>query len=178
MAVLLRCPLKIVFVIDQQIPIKFSQDQTSFFSTDGKAILSLIREKKEASSLLIMGTGGVALSVAREAALLGIKVVLVSRSSKKKTPFKTISYDDMDKVFFDVLVNATPCGMHQFPVVPNFPKPLSSEVLVVDAVYNKKETLFISKAKNSNCDIITGKEVFTRQGALQFSCLIGVDYLK
>lgn len=124
-----------------------------------------------------MGTGGVALSVAREAELLGIKVVLVSRSPKNKTPFKTISYNDMDKDFFDVLVNATPCGMDLFPTAPNSPKTLSSEVLVVDVVYNKKETLFISKAKNSNCDIITGKEVFTRQGALQFSYLIGVDYL-
>lgn len=154
--------------------IKFNDKSTSFFSTDGKAVFSLIQEKKSAKSLLIIGTGATAQSISIEAQAHGVRVMHLSRSKNRDS--RVIRSDQVDLSKFDAIINATPCGMEGYPIQPDLPLTFSKDVLMVDVVYQKKETAFISNAKKMGCDTICGKEMFIRQGALQFSYLFDMDW--
>jgi 3-dehydroquinate dehydratase/shikimate dehydrogenase len=74
----------------------------------------------------------------------------------------------------DLIVNATPIGMH--PNVDETPfdrSHLRRGVMVIDTVYNPEQTLLIKHAREQNCRVITGVEIFIRQAALQFEHFTG-----
>ena len=76
----------------------------------------------------------------------------------------------------DVLVNCTPVGMH--PNVDESPYDkhhLRPSMLVFDAVYNPENTLLIKEARNRNCTVVTGVDMFVRQACLQFKLFAGQD---
>ena len=73
-----------------------------------------------------------------------------------------------------MLVNCTPVGMH--PNVDDSPYDkhyLRPSMIVFDAVYNPENTLLIKEARNRNCTVVTGVEMFVRQACLQFQLFTG-----
>ena len=46
-------------------------------------------------------------------------------------------------------------------------------MVVFDAVYNPENTLLIKEARNRNCTVVTGVEMFVRQACLQFKLFTG-----
>ena len=76
----------------------------------------------------------------------------------------------------DILVNCTPVGMH--PNVDDSPFDkhyLRPSMIVFDAVYNPENTLLIKEARNRNCTVVTGVEMFVRQACFQFQLFTGED---
>ncbi len=76
---------------------------------------------------------------------------------------------------FDVLINATPSGMHRSegspePEQPD--RPLSAR-LVFDMVYRPLETRLLQRARAEGLAVIAGVEMFLHQGARQFALWTG-----
>jgi 3-dehydroquinate dehydratase/shikimate dehydrogenase len=91
----------------------------------------------------------------------------------KDAKAKVLKQKQFAKERFDVLINATPCGME------GNPKPLPIEEdelnagLVFDMVYNPLETPLIKLAKERGIPTISGMEMFVQQGARQFEIWTG-----
>jgi 3-dehydroquinate dehydratase/shikimate dehydrogenase len=87
---------------------------------------------------------------------------------------KTLDWHARHSVFFDILVNCTPVGMHpnvdESPVHVSVMKP---GVTVFDTIYNPETTLMIREAKARGCDTITGVDMFVRQAARQVELFTG-----
>ena len=74
----------------------------------------------------------------------------------------------------DILINASPVGMHpdndKTPVPSSMLRP---DLCVFDAVYNPLETRLIKESKSIGAKTISGVEMFINQGALQFEMWTG-----
>jgi 3-dehydroquinate dehydratase/shikimate dehydrogenase len=127
--------------------------------------------------VLILGAGGVARALAHGMYHKGWKLSISNRStekaeklSKELTGCEWVHWDDRAAHGFDVVVNGTSLGMspniHQSPM--HFDGSHSG-LIVFDTVYTPEMTLFLKEAKESGAMIITGREMFYRQAALQHS---------
>ena len=74
----------------------------------------------------------------------------------------------------DMVVNCTSVGMHphvdDMPVHPSYLRP---GLIVCEMVYTPEQTLLLKEARERNCHVITGVEMFIRQAALQFEHFTG-----
>jgi shikimate dehydrogenase len=114
---------------------------------------------------LILGKGGAAKAVAHVLKELGLAVFFVSRNPKDEDDFL---YQEVNEAMIrscGIIVNTTPLGM--FPDVENAPaipyEFLSDKNLVVDLIYNPKETLFMKKAKSFGANAINGETMLHQQ---------------
>lgn len=114
---------------------------------------------------IILGTGGASKSVQFVLEELGCNVIFISRTPSNSNAF---SYDDMNEVMMKscpVIVNATPIGM--FPNEKervDIPYPyLTERHLVIDLVYNPKETEFLKVAKQYGASAINGLTMLHQQ---------------
>ena len=86
---------------------------------------------------------------------------------------RTITRQQIAANEFDVLINATPCGMHGNA----HPLPLEPEEwrarLVFDLVYNPLDTPLLQSARARGIHTIQGVEMFVHQGARQFELWTG-----
>ncbi len=114
---------------------------------------------------LILGKGGAAKAVAYVLNELGLAVFFVTRNPIEENDF---SYEDINEAMIrscGIIVNTTPLGM--FPDVENAPaipyEFLSDKNLIVDLIYNPKETLFMKKAKSFGAKAINGETMLHQQ---------------
>jgi 3-dehydroquinate dehydratase/shikimate dehydrogenase len=88
----------------------------------------------------------------------------------------TVEWERRHALQVEILINCTPLGMH--PHVDETPynktafKPGS---IVFDTVYNPENTLFIKDARDRDCFVVTGVDMFVRQAALQYKLFTGQD---
>ena len=76
----------------------------------------------------------------------------------------------------DVLVNATPVGMH--PHTGESPvdgRRLARFEWVVETIYNPLETRLLREARAAGCGVVTGLTMFVRQGAEQIRTWTGLE---
>jgi 3-dehydroquinate dehydratase / shikimate dehydrogenase len=151
------------------------------FNTDVAAIVRPLERRLQlkGAKVLVLGAGGAA-----RAAVFGLKdkgaeVFILNRSSEtsqklaRQAKAKTFKRDQLAKTSFDVILNATPVGMHG--VKPNHildPKELNARI-VFDLVYNPIDTPLIRMAREKSIPVITGVEMFVYQGARQFEIWTG-----
>jgi 3-dehydroquinate dehydratase/shikimate dehydrogenase len=75
-----------------------------------------------------------------------------------------------------ILVNCTPVGMHPNVDAAPFEKHhLKPSMIVFDTVYNPETTLLVRQARERQCRVITGVDMFVRQAARQFQLFTGRD---
>lgn len=76
-----------------------------------------------------------------------------------------------------VVVNATPIGMHSLPgtTTPFPPEWLRPEHYVYDVIYNPEATPLLQAARKLGCRTRNGLGMLARQGAKSFSIWTGVD---
>jgi shikimate dehydrogenase len=115
---------------------------------------------------LILGNGGAAAAVRYVLESLGIEVVHVTRNRTNTT--RSIRFEDLTEEavhFYGLIVQATPVGTApRIEEALPFPwKGLGREHLVIDLVYNPKETLFLNRAKNHGATILNGKDMLFNQ---------------
>jgi 3-dehydroquinate dehydratase / shikimate dehydrogenase len=131
---------------------------------------------------LVMGCGGAGMAIAYGLVRGGAHVLLTDITHRKAETmaerFDCVAVDwaDRHKANPDILVNCTPVGMH--PNVDESPYEkhhLRPAMVVFDAVYNPENTLLIKDARNRNCTVVTGIEMFVGQACMQFKLFTGCE---
>ncbi|ADV61233.1 shikimate 5-dehydrogenase [Isosphaera pallida ATCC 43644] len=136
----------------------------------------------EGKQALLVGAGGVARSIAYALTRHGAGVTIVARNDEKSKALaeevgcKFVPWTMRASTLSDILINATPVGMH--PEVNETPLPPAAfreNILVFDTVYHPENTLFLKLGREHNCKIATGVEMFVRQAARQARFFAGVE---
>lgn len=157
-----------------------SQDGKLYgFNTDVAGVVRPIEQRihPKGAKILVLGAGGAA-----RAAVFGLKERGAEVSILNRTPAtaqklarqaqaKTIRRDDLKKLSFDVIINATPVGMSSSGSLLN-EKELNAR-LIMDMVYNPVETKLLRMAREKGIAVISGVEMFVQQGARQFEIWTG-----
>ena len=130
--------------------------------------------------MLIMGSGGVARAIAYGLVRRGAEVTVsgrnINRSEQMAQELKCKSVDWIAKqgIKADVIINGTPVGMHpevnESPLEKNH---IKGNCVIFDTVYNPEQTLLIKYARELECKVITGTEMFVRQATMQFKLFTG-----
>ena len=114
---------------------------------------------------LIIGNGGASKAVEYVFKSLGIDVIFISRNPEKENQF---GYDEINEHMLracKVIVNCTPVGTYpNIEACIPFPfEYLTQDHLVVDLIYNPKETLFLKKSKEFGATILNGESMLHQQ---------------
>jgi 3-dehydroquinate dehydratase / shikimate dehydrogenase len=139
-------------------------------NTDGKGALDAIEKKTSIKNkkLVIIGAGGAARAIAFEAKSRGAILFILNRSLEnlkklsQELGCKFGSLNDLP-TDCDILINCIP-EIREIDL-SNI-KPFT---LVMDIVYNPRETLFLQRAKKQGATVIYGEEMFWNQAAAQTS---------
>jgi 3-dehydroquinate dehydratase/shikimate dehydrogenase len=130
----------------------------------------------------IMGAGGAARAIGFGVMRMGGEISITARDYRKSEELaddlgcQSIDWPTRQNHECDVLINCTPVGMH-----PNLDESpfeadwLSKKMLVFDSVYNPEQTLLIKFARDAECEIITGVDMFVLQAAQQFKLFTGKE---
>lgn len=145
------------------------------YNTDGEgARLSLESEEISfgASRVLVCGTGATAHAIARAAKFAGASDVhMLSRTTCAEG---IVRYDEARDLFAaaDIVINATPVGMHEDDALPFHADWLKPQHVVLDAVYSHGETPFARAAESVGCRFFDGRGMVMNQAALTLSLVI------
>lgn len=132
-------------------------------------------------AVLILGAGGVARAVAHGLHKEGAQLTITSRTGDRSQALaeevkcKTLDWHARHSIYFDILINCTPVGMH--PNVDESPVHFSilrPGVTIFDTIYTPETTLLIREARSRGADTITGVDMFVRQAARQFELFTGL----
>jgi 3-dehydroquinate dehydratase/shikimate dehydrogenase len=151
------------------------------FNTDVAGIVRPLEKRlnlKDAR-VLVLGAGGAARAAVYGLVEKGSHVAVWSRNETSAKELAasagavTITTRQIAETPFDVLINATPCGMtgnpHPLPIEDNKWKAR----LVFDLVYNPLDTPLLQAARARGVATIQGYEMFVHQGARQFELWTG-----
>lgn len=157
-------------------------------NTDAAGALDAIERvmKVRGKRILIVGAGGAARAIAYESVRRGASVLIANRTAlrarKLVRELHTHALDsnvryaavgDLTGNEFEILVNATSVGMIPHVHLSPVPKVLLTEKVVFDAVYNPPVTQLLKDAVRAGAQIISGKEMYLNQAALQFELYTG-----
>ncbi|MCL2084433.1 MAG: shikimate dehydrogenase [Oscillospiraceae bacterium] len=155
-------------------------DRLRGLNTDGDGfVLSLGGVKP--SSALILGAGGASKSVALALARVGVKVTIAARRADglELAGIEYISWDELPAAARgrDLLVNATPLGMHgvgsDFEDL-SFLDGLEGGATVYDMIYVPKQTSLLREARTKGFAVMNGLPMLVWQAALAFKHFTGV----
>lgn len=128
----------------------------------------------------VLGAGGAAAASVYALLSLGMEVTVLARTVEKAERLASrfgchagplTSFRDLDP---DVVVNATPVGMHPDRSSLLTEKDLKEGMTVFDLVYTPPETPLISLARRAGCRVIPGTEMFIHQAREQFMHVTGI----
>ncbi len=165
------------------------------YNTDYRAAMDCIEEmfnidkKRERPmqglSALVLGAGGVSRAIAWGLRQRHADVVISSRTFERaqilaaEIGCRAIEWERRHETKMNLLVNGTPIGMHpdvdSSPIKNELLVQLGKFLVVFDSVYNPENTLLIKHAKNAECRVITGIDMFVRQAAYQYKLFTGRD---
>jgi 3-dehydroquinate dehydratase/shikimate dehydrogenase len=154
--------------------ITLGHDSIQASNTDVSALLTFF---KEASSILILGGGGVARAAIVAAKNCGAKVFIATRRAEQSNSLAKefccqVASEETNNI--DTVINCTPVGMEGgnapngnalLTLAPWFT--LTSSTQVIDTVYKPKTTPLLAMAEAAGCPIIHGEEMFRLQAAAQ-----------
>ena len=132
--------------------------------------------------VLILGAGGVARAIAHALHKEGVPIVLANRTLERAQKLaeevgcKFVDWSARHNVVCDTLINCTSVGMHpnldESPIHHSFLKP---GLMVFDTIYTPETTMLIREARQRECQVLTGVDMFVRQAGLQFKLFTGQD---
>lgn len=158
------------------------------YDTDGVGALKALKENgmtPKGKKLLLLGAGGAGRAIAFQAAQEVEELVILNRTPQKAKKLVEVLRKEFNKRIganafstevmrkelrdADILINATPVGMH-----PNVNQSLvsrsslKSDLWVMDIIYNPLETKLAKDAKAVGAKVISGIEMLVYQGAASF----------
>lgn len=151
------------------------------FNTDVDGVVRPLekRLKLQGARIAVLGAGGAARAAVFGLVAQGAEVFVVNRTHEnavklaRQAKAHAIRHEQFAKSHFDVLINATPCGMagskQPLPIEENE----LNAGLIFDMVYNPFETPLLKLAKERGIPVVTGLEMFVQQGARQFEIWTG-----
>ena len=151
------------------------------FNTDVAGVVRPLqrRMKLKGARVVVLGAGGAARAAVFGLVEQGAEVLVVNRTHEhavtlaRQAKAKSLKHELLAKQRFDVMINATPCGMdgtkQALPIAEN---ELNAS-LVFDMVYSPLETPLLKLAKSRGIPVISGLEMFVQQGARQFEIWTG-----
>lgn len=176
--------------------IKFG-DKLTGYNTDGIGCAQALAEAGvdiKGKRILILGAGGAARSIIFQCALDGAQISISNRKAEKKMaidlskdvtkklkvecPVVDLNNKSVAKALegSDVLIHATPVGMHPDTDASIIPADIIPEnVAVMDIVYNPIETKLLAEAKKNGCTTINGVGMLVHQGAQSERIWLGVE---
>jgi 3-dehydroquinate dehydratase / shikimate dehydrogenase len=161
------------------------------YNTDYRAFMdsldTIFPESDKGASLigktvLVLGAGGISKAIVFGLRRREAEVVIASRTYDRARTLaevfkgRAVQWYERMKVEPDILINATPIGMHpNLDQLPFDPEYLLRGMIVFDTVYDPEQTLLVKEARERACRVITGVDMFVRQAALQFKHFTGED---
>jgi 3-dehydroquinate dehydratase/shikimate dehydrogenase len=151
------------------------------FNTDVAGVVRPLekRLKLEGARIAVLGAGGAARAAVYGLVDQGAEVFVVNRTHEtavalaRQAKARSLKHEQFAKNRFDVLLNATPCGMTgSKPAIPIAENELNAG-LVFEMVYNPMETPLLKLARARGIPVVTGLEMFVQQGARQFEIWTG-----
>jgi 3-dehydroquinate dehydratase / shikimate dehydrogenase len=151
------------------------------FNTDVAGVVRPLerRLKLKGARVVVLGAGGAARAAVFGLVEQGAEVLVVNRTHEhavtlaRQAKAKSLKHELLAKQRFDVMINATPCGMagakQALPIAEN---ELNAS-LVFDMVYNPLDTPLLKLAKSRGIPVVSGLEMFVQQGARQFEIWTG-----
>jgi 3-dehydroquinate dehydratase/shikimate dehydrogenase len=151
------------------------------FNTDVAGVIRPLerRLRLKGARVAVLGAGGAARAAVFGLVDQGAEVLVVNRTHEhavtlaRQAKAKSLKHELLAKQRFDVIINATPCGMagtkQPLPIAEN---ELNAS-LVFDMVYSPLETPLLKLAKSRGIPVISGIEMFVQQGARQFEIWTG-----
>ncbi len=153
------------------------------FNTDCDGAIRALEEKTtlEGKKVILLGSGGAARAIAFGLQGKNADVLILSRNKQHSrvlaaaTGARCGDLSDLNAIkTSDILIHATPVGMH--PDIHQNLVPahlLHKNLTVFDIVYTPKETKLISDAQKSGCQIVYGYAMLLHQAAAQFELFTG-----
>jgi 3-dehydroquinate dehydratase/shikimate dehydrogenase len=151
------------------------------FNTDVAGVVRPLekRLKLKGARIAVIGAGGAARAAVFGLVDQGAEVFVVNVIHEqavalaRKAKARVLKHEQFARSRFDVLINATPCGMagnkQPLPIEENE----LNAGLVFDMVYNPLETPLLKLARELGIPAISGMEMFVQQGARQFEIWTG-----
>jgi 3-dehydroquinate dehydratase/shikimate dehydrogenase len=151
------------------------------FNTDVAGVVRPLerRLRLKGARVAVLGAGGAARAAVFALVDQGAEVYVVNRTHEtavtlaRQAKAKSLKHEVFAKQKFDVLVNATPCGMVGAKEAMPIAEDELNASLVFDMVYNPLETPLIKLAKSRGVAVVSGLEMFVTQGARQFEIWTG-----
>ena len=147
--------------------VKITDSKLKGYNTDVYGFEQLLNraiKDRQIEHALILGTGGASKAVQYVLKKKNIPYSTVSRSIEKGD----FTYDTLtDEVLRQnhLIINTTPVGM--FPQIDNFPdlhyQGLSKKHILIDLIYNPKETAFMELGKTWGAKVFGGMQMFEEQ---------------
>ena len=152
------------------------------YNTDWVGLLQALKSKTTLAgkTFVIIGAGGTARAAAYGLKKEGGRPIIVNRTEETGRALAArldcafYPLADVGKIKAWGLINTTPVGMypqvHQSPVAARV---LANYQVVMDVIYNPLKTKLLRDAEAKGCKIISGLEMFVRQGAGQLKLWTG-----
>lgn len=142
------------------------------YNTDGKGALDAIENKiiVKDKTLLMIGAGGSAKSIAAEAKARGARVIVLNRDVKRAEALAKMvgceggNLEDIEKYYkngYDILINVTPVS---FPIEAKW---ILSGTVVMDIQFQPKFTPLLIEARKKGCILVHGYEMWINQALAQ-----------
>lgn len=136
------------------------------YNTDADAFIESIEEvwHIDFRKALIFGSGGAASAAHFALRERGIPTTIVSRTATDgHVTYPEITVDFLAK--YDLIVNATPVGMHYFPdqILPFPAEGITNKHYLFDMIYNPTETPFLKNGRERGAQVLNGARMFQIQ---------------
>ncbi len=147
--------------------VKKINGQWKGFNTDVYGFKQMIKPFFEShhERAVILGTGGASKAVEYVLEELGCDVIFISRNPKLNNHFSYAEVNEQMLRSCPIIINTTPVG--SFPNVSqqiNIPYQfLDSRNLLIDLVYNPKETLFLKQGRINGANTVNGLTMLHQQ---------------
>lgn len=151
--------------------LKFQGYKIEGLNTDGIGALRAIGHSKN-KKMVILGAGGAAYGIAREAIRQNTEVVILNRTparAEKLAETLHCEWNALDNFpeeaekGYDILVNTIPSA--ECPVDEDF---LLSNRVCLEVITKEKETPFTHAARNKGCHVVPGFDMFIEQAKEQY----------
>lgn len=134
-------------------------------NTDGEGALNAIEKQIQVKGrkIAIIGAGGTARAIAFESKRRGASVCIFNRTPAKAKLLAEelgVDWSQTSDIFYDILISTLPPNVADLPVI-------RANTVVMDVVYDPKETPLLKMAKKFGCRCIYGEEMFVEQALLQ-----------
>jgi 3-dehydroquinate dehydratase/shikimate dehydrogenase len=158
-----------------------SQDGKLYgFNTDTAGVVGPLEQRIQlhGARILVLGAGGAARAAVFGLKERGAEVFILNRNVAaaqklaRQAKARSVRRNDLKKLDFDVIINATPVGMGNTRESPLKAEEIRAR-LVFDMVYDPAETRLLKLAKERGAEVIPGSLMFVHQAARQFEIWTG-----